>query len=254
MGGIAGGQHDIIGDVHQRVDGAHPHFPNAVLHGVGRGFDTDTGHLDADITRTAVGIINVNCKVGSDIGNDGFDGFERKFIKRGNFPGNAVMPPKVGAVGHGLIVNFKNKVFHIERFGQRRSGQRVKSRKIQNFRFRRREKIAEADFLRRANHAVGFDAAKLGVFDDHRLAFTVPAHNGAGFRHGNIHARGKIDAAADNVLHFIIADVHAANAQFVGVGVGKHFDDFTDDHIVKATGELLHPFHFHGVHCQCIGE
>ena len=116
------------------------------------------------------------------------------------------------------------------------------------------EQISQADLRRAADHAVALDAPELGLLDLHRLALTVPAAHGPGGRHGHLHARADVGAAAYDVADVAAADVGAADLQLVGVGMGAHLHDPAHQHVVEPPGQVLGPFHLHGGHGQVIGQ
>ena len=59
VGGLTGSQHDVVGHVHQRVDGTHAHLPDAALHLIGRGLHIQVlnggGHIPGAALRVLHG-------------------------------------------------------------------------------------------------------------------------------------------------------------------------------------------------------
>ena len=165
------------------------------------------------------------------------------------------MAPEVGTVRHGLVVDLQDVIVHVESICKGRACRCVKSGKIHDLRlFFCREKIPKADLLRRADHAVGFHAAELGILDDDRLALTVPFDDGAGAGYGDLHAGGKIASAADDVLDLAVSDVHLADTELIRIGVRKDFQDLSDDHLVKTACQFFHAFHLDRIHGEVIGK
>ena len=64
VGGLAGGQHHIVGDIHQRVDRAHAGFPDPHLHPVGSGLDADIFDLRAGHARAALRVLHGDVEPG----------------------------------------------------------------------------------------------------------------------------------------------------------------------------------------------
>ena len=251
---VAGGEHHVIGDIDKGVDRAHAGLPNAALHLVGGGLDRHAGHFHADVPRAAVGIVDFHLEVGLHFRLVGFNLFERQIVKRCEFARDAVVTPEVGAVRHGLVVDLEEHIVQIEGLGQRRAGRSVKRGEIENFGLLRSgEEVAQTNFVGSADHAVGGDAAQLGIFDLDRLALAVPANHGAGAGDGHAHSLLQVDAAADDLLH-VAAEIHLADAQLVGVRMGLHAVDNADDHLVEAAGEVFHILHLDGGHGEVIGE
>ena len=64
MGGLARGQHHVVGDVHQRVDGPHAYAPDAALHLIGGGLDAEPLDLSGQIARAALRILHGDAEPG----------------------------------------------------------------------------------------------------------------------------------------------------------------------------------------------
>ena len=257
VGGLARGQHHIVGDVHQRVDGPHAHAPDAALHLIGGGLDAEPLDLSGQIARAALrilhgdaearGILYVPVEVG--------ERFHGQMVQRRQLPGDAVVAPQVGAVGHGFIVDLQNDVVEIQRVRQRRTGGGVEVAEIENDGLSLRgEQVGKADLHRAADHAVARHAAELALVDLHGLALAVPAADGAGQRHGHLHAVAEVGAAADDLLDGAAADVGAADAQLVGVGMGQDLPDLAHHHVVERRAQIGGVLHLHGGHGQIIGQ
>ena len=250
------GQHHIVGDIHQGVDGPHAHPPDAALHPEGGGLHGQTLYRRADIAGAALRILHGNGEaVGPGIAGKGRQLLQGQVIQSRQLPGDAVMAPQVGPVGHGLVVDFQDDVVQVQGVGNGGARRSVEIAEVQNVGLLRGgEQISQADLRRAADHAVALDAPELGLLDLHRLALTVPAAHGPGGRHGHLHARADVGAAAYDVPDVAAADVGAADLQLVGVGMGAHLHDPAHQHVVEPPGQVLGPFHLHGGHGQVIGQ
>ena len=165
------------------------------------------------------------------------------------------MTPEIRPVCHGFVVDFQQDIIHIQRICQRGSCRYVKGGQIYDFRFPGcREQVTQPDFLRSADHAEGLHAAEFGIFDNHRLAFSVPADNGAGAGDGHTHSLFQVASAADDVFDLASADVCPADSQFVCVGMRFQFLDYADNHVVKTAGKFLRVLNLYGGHGQVIGQ
>ena len=133
MGGLAGGQHHIVGDIHQGVDGPHAHPPDAALHPEGGGLHGQTLYRRADIAGAALRVLHGNGEsVGPGIAGKGRQRLERQVIQSRQLPGDAVMAPQVGPVGHGLVVDFQDDVVQVQGVGNGGPRRGVKGAQVQN--------------------------------------------------------------------------------------------------------------------------
>ena len=165
------------------------------------------------------------------------------------------MAPEVGAVGHGLVVDLEENILEVQSVRQSGACGHFKGRQVKDLRLLgRREKITQSDLIRSADHTEGSYSAKLAVLDLHGLAFAVPAHQGAGAGDCHAHSLFEVDAAADDVLDLIDADIDLADAELVSVGVRQDFIDHTDDHVAEAVLHKLHILDLDGVHCKVISQ
>ena len=255
VGRVAGRQHHVVGDIHQSVDGAHASLPDPVLHLVGGRLHSHAGHLHADIPGAAVRIRDIHMEIRLHVCRIGLDFLKGQAVQGRDLPGDAVMAPEIRAVGHGLVVNLQQDVVHVQGVCQRGSRGNVKGRQVENLRLLRcREQIAQADFAGGADHAEGLHAPKLGVFNDHRLALSVPAHHRARTGDGHPHALPQVDTAADDVLDLAVSDVCLADSQLVRVGMGLDLLNHAHHHMIKTPGQILHILYLHGRHGQIVGQ
>ena len=256
VGGLAGGQHHIVGDIHQGVDGPHAHPPDAALHPEGGGLHGQALYRRANVAGAALRVLHGDGEaVGPGAAGEGGQGLERQVIQSRQLPGDAVMAPQVGPVGHGFVVNLQDDVVQVQGVGNRGPRWGVKGAQVQDVGLLGGgEQIPQADLHRAADHAVAFDAPELGLLDLHRLALAVPAAHGSRGGHGHLHARADVGAAANDIPDVTAADVRAADLQLVGVGMGAHLRDLPHQHMVKLPGQVRGPLHLHSGHGQVIGQ
>ena len=194
-------------------------------------------------------------KIRLHVGVEGLNFRQRKIVQGRELSRNSVMSPQIGTVRHGLVVDFKQDVVHVQRVRKRSSGRHLERGQIQNLRFLRGgEQVAQSDFIRSADHAVGGDAAKLGILDHDRLSFTMPADHRAGTGNRHAHPFRQVDSAADDCLKLSVPDIHAAHSQLVRIGMGLDFFNYAYNHVVEAAGKILHILHLHGGHGQVVRQ
>ena len=91
-----------------------------------------------------------------------------------DLPGDAVMAPQIGAVGHGLVVDLQDDVVELQRVGQGGAGGGGEGGEIQNVGLLvGGEKIRQADLHGAADHAVAGHAPELALLDLHGLALAA---------------------------------------------------------------------------------
>ena len=256
MGGLTGGQHDVVGNIYQCVDGTHTRLPDANLHPVGGGLDEYVLNLGASHAGAALRILYGDMETRSvlHITVEVGELFHGQVIQRRQLTGDAVMAPQVGAVGHGLVVDLQNDIVQLQRVGQRRTGRRVEVAQIEDVGLLLGgEQVGKADLHRAADHAVALHAAELALLDLHQLALAVPLAHGAGQRHGHLHAFGQVAAAADDILD-LAADIGLADLQLVGVGMLLDGLDPAHHHVVELLGQLDGVLHLHGGHGKIIRQ
>ena len=62
------------------------------------------------------------------------DRLQGQAVQGRQLPGDAVVAPQVGAVGHGFVVDLQNDVVQIQRVRQRRTGGGVKGAEVEDVR------------------------------------------------------------------------------------------------------------------------
>ena len=256
VGGLAGGQHHIVGDIHQRIDGPHPRTPQAALHPEGGGLDAHAGQLSPDVPGAALRVLHRHRQsAGGQITGEGAEPGQGQPVQGGDLTGQTVVAPQVGAVGHGLVVDLQNDVVKVQRIGNGGAGGYVKGTEIQNVGLLvGGEQIPQPDLGGGADHTVALDAPQLGFLNFHRLTLAVPAAQGAGAGHGHPHPGGEIGAAADDLPDVAATDIRPADPQLVGVGMGADLRHYAHQHMLEALGQVLGPLHLHGGHGQVIGQ
>ena len=256
VGGLAGGEHDVVRHVDKRVDRAHANFPDAALHPVGGGLDVQPLDLRAGHAGAALLVEYGDMEAGGvlDVAVEVLEGLERQVVQRRQLTGDAVVAPQVRAVRHGLVVDLEEDIVHSERRGERRTGRCVEVAQIEDDGFLCGEEVGKADLARGADHAVARDAAQLRLLDLDGLALTVPAAHGTGAGHGDLHSVAQVHAAADDLADVAAADVGPADLQLVGVRVLANLLHHADDHMVEAAGQILGVLHLDGGHRQVIGQ
>ena len=255
VGGLTGSQHDVVGHVHQRVDGTHAHLPDAALHLIGGGLHVQVLNGGGHVTGAALRVLHGDGQAAlAHVAPVGGDRLQGQAVQGRQLTGDAVMAPQVGAVGHGLVVDLQNNIVQLQRVGQRRTGRRVEVAQIEDVGLLLGgEQVGKADLHRAADHAVALHAAELALLDLHQLALAVPLAHGAGQRRGHLHAFGQVAAAADDILD-LAADIGLADPQLVGVGMLLDGLDPAHHHVVELLGQLDGVLHLHGGHGKIIRQ
>ena len=108
MDGLARGEKDVIGDVHDVVDGVQPHGLDAGPQPVGRRPDRDAADDQAAIARAEVLVLDLDGdevgRPGGHLGQRPGPLLERLAQQGGDLAGHAHVPQRVGAVGVRLHV------------------------------------------------------------------------------------------------------------------------------------------------------
>ena len=185
------------------------------LHPEGGGLRGQALYRRPDIPGAALRVLHGDGEaVGPGAAGEGGQGLERQVIQSRQLPGDAVMAPQVGPVGHGFVVDLQDDVVEVQGVGNGGPRRGVKGAQVQDVGLLGGgEQVPQADLHRAADHAVAFDAPELGLLDLHRLALTVPAAHGAGAGHGDLHSVAQVHAAADDLADVAAADVGPADLQ-----------------------------------------
>ncbi|KAG1245240.1 hypothetical protein G6F65_021338 [Rhizopus arrhizus] len=98
--------------------------------------------------------------------------------------------------------------------------------------------VVQAQFLGRAQHAVGLDAAQLGRLDL-QLADLRTNH-----RQRRDQARARVRRTADDLQQLALPGIDPAHLQAVGFRMADGLDDACHDHVIEAFAQRGHLFHF----------
>ena len=95
VGGLARGQHHVVGDVHQRVDGPHTHLPDAVLHPIRRRLDGHVLDLRASYAGAALRVLHGDVEAGGvlDVPVEVGEFHHGQVVQRRDLAGDAVVTP-----------------------------------------------------------------------------------------------------------------------------------------------------------------
>ena len=237
--GVAGFQHDEVGDVHHVVDGAHASAVEVLAQPHGAGADTHVLDHPGDIAGAQVGSLNVHLHIVVDIaarlGHSDFGLVEGGAAGHSGLPCNAPHAQTVGAVGqhleiHDGVVNAQDGL-HIRAEGMLLLELKDARRAHGRVQFHR-----HAQLLGGAEHAFGHLSAHLALLDLH-AAGQVRAVE----RHRGQHARAAVGRAADDVQGLLAAHIHHGAVQVVGVGVIHTGQHLANHHVVDLAAELLIP-------------
>ena len=187
--GLTRRKHNVIGNVNERVNGAHTNSPYSRLHLKGSGLNTKSLKLCTDIARATLSIVNSYVILGNIVcGYVLIELLKRKIVKSRKLARDTVVTPKIGAVSHRLVVYLKNNIVKSERICKRSSGRSGKRCEIHDLVIVfRREKICHTNLNGCTYHTKARNTAKLGVLYFNGLALTVPAHHSAGAGNDYLH-------------------------------------------------------------------
>ncbi|MCY1374092.1 hypothetical protein D9M69_614090 [compost metagenome] len=114
--------------------------------------------------------------------------------------------------------------------------------------------FAQAEFTRRAQHALALDAAQLAQLDEERLAVFTRRKLGAdeGARH--LDADTRIGRTAHDVQQGALPHVDLAHAQAIGIRVLHGFLDFADHDARERRRHRTALFDFEAAHGERFGQ
>ncbi|MNS79629.1 hypothetical protein D3C72_1132890 [compost metagenome] len=227
-------QHHVLGNVHQQRHRPHAAAAQALGHpqrGGGAGIDAldDTAH----VARRFGARRKVNGQFTAAHGRNRGRVERHHFAGAcsGHVEGDAADAEAVGAVGGQLDLDAG--VRQAEILHQGLADRRV----IRQFQ-QTGGVVVQAQFLGRAQHAVGFNAAQLGRLD---LQFTDLRTD---HRQRRDQARARIRRTTDDLQQLGLPRINLAHLQAVGFGMAFGFDDTRDDHLLQAIAKRGHLFHF----------
>ena len=232
--GLAGLEHDVIGDVDDVVDGPDAGGFETALHPVGGGADLDALEDAGAVAGAVGGVLDVDAGLGGDVAALLAEGdvgeAEGRAGEGGDFAGDADEGELVGAVGGDFEV--EDGLGLAEYGGQRGAGGEggIEDHEAGVV-------GADAELVGGAKHAAALDAADLALFD-----FESARQLGAEGREGVRPAGLDVGRAAHDDGAFGGAVVHGAQVQVVAVGVGLDVEDLGDDDARGRAADLFDAF------------
>ena len=228
-------KHHEIADIHQRADRAKP----GALEFFGQPQGRSRRRIQALDHATAIARA-----IGASLQHD----IERRFRRqlclgnlqrihlrahgRSHVESHAADRKTVGAVRRQL--QFETGIRQAEIRSQRGANGRIERQFEQTRRIR-----IHAQFLRRAQHAEGLDAAQLRGLDG-----DAARNDRADGGERRLQAGSRIRRAADDLHFFTAASGHLANLQAIRFRVARAGKNFGHDHAFEGGADLLHVFHF----------
>ena len=249
--GLAGLQHDEVGDVDDVVDGALAGGDESLLEPVGRGADFDAPDDGDDVAQAEVRVGDLDAggvdDGGAVLGVVGLRLADSLAGEGGDLAGDAEEGEVVGAVGGGGDVE-DGLAEHVGEGGADFEGV-VEDEDALVF-------VGEAEFALRADHAGGLDAADLGFLELAGCAVAVGVDQFRALQgEGDGLAGGDVGCAADDGLGGVAAVVDGGEAEAVGVGVGLQGEDATDaDAVAPAGAGAFDVLDFGTGHGEAVGE
>ena len=231
-------EHHVVGDVHEGADRTDAAAQQALLHPLGgRRLGVDAADDAAAVTRAGFRRVEHDHPRVAMAGGHRLAGrqAERAAGEGGHLAGDAAEAQAVGAVGRQL--DGEQGVVEGQVIAQIGADRRVLGQHQEAAAL-----VGDAEFLGRAQHAEGLDAAQLGRLDAE--AGQVGAHQ----RAGDLDAGGGVGGAADDLQQLALPRVDLADAQLVGVGMLLGFDDLRDDDLGEHGGHAVLLFHFQPRH------
>ncbi len=181
--------------------------------------------------------------------------FERQAVDGGQLTGDAVMAPKVRPVGDGLVIDLEDEIVMPQELCQGLAGNAIEALEVDDDRVViRGEELLQVQLAGSTDHPLAGFAAQFGGLDLHRLALAMPADEGA--RDGNrdplaIH---QVGAPTNDTGGGLGADIHFDYAQLVCVRMRQHLQHPPHQHLIQASGEVMHAFHLYGGHREVVSQ
>ena len=225
--------HDVVGDVDDVVDRAHPEGGQAVLHPLRRGADLHARDHRGDVAGAEIWVANLDRRLV-------LDGAARLLIveagladgaagERRDLAGDAQHGEAVGPVRRDLDV--EDDVAEVAREGRaegRVVGQHEDALVL----------VGQAQLALGADHAARLDAANLCRLQLRRMTAVRVDQVGADAGEGDLLPRGDVRRAADDGVRGA-AHIDGGEAQPVGVGVRVDGRHAPDDDVVPALADDL---------------
>ena len=223
-------QHDVVGHVHDVVDGAVARVLQPLAQPVRGRADPHTAHQRAGVARAEGGV--------GDLDADAVRYRAAVLVVSGRrlgylFAGDGSR--FVGDAEHGEAVAAVRGDFDLQRAGRR---EYVNEGSADRALIRQHEDalvlVAQPEFALGADHARGLDAAYDGCRQFHRLARLAAREHRAHPRERDLLPCGNVRRAADDGGR-LAARVHVGQPEPVGVGVRVHVQDTADDDVVPSA-------------------
>ncbi len=227
-------QHHVLGDIHQQRHRAHATATQALGHPQRSGRARVDALDDAtDVTRRLGACGQCNGQFARPHRRDRRGGERHHFTgaRGGHVEGDAADAEAIGTVGGQLDLDAG--VGQAEVLDQRLADRRI-GRQLEQA----RGIAVQAQFLGRAQHAVGLHAAQLGRLDRQRA--DLRAHHGQRRKQ----ARACVRRAADDLQVLALPRVDLADLQAIGFGMTFGRDNARDHDVVQARAERGDLFHF----------
>ncbi|KXA67145.1 hypothetical protein HMPREF3201_02293 [Megasphaera sp. MJR8396C] len=241
--------HGVVRRIDDVIDGANAVFTQALLHPQGRIADFDVQQETRRIAAAQFFVIDgdfdfaVDGRIAFDDGNVRIAGFFS--AEGGKFTGQADHGEAVGAVGRQFI--FIDDVADLHVFGSVDAKGRIAGQDPNAFFFFRQEQaVIETEFVSRAEHAVGQDAAQLRALD-FGASRQMSAVNGD----GNDLADADVGRSR-NDLELFIPHVDLADDEFIGVRMAVDLKDLAGHYFFDVPSPIFNLFDRNAGHRQFI--
>ena len=243
--------HGVVGSVDDVVDGTDAGLAQALLHPHRRLADLDVQEQAGGIAAAQFFVVNGYFDLAVDGRVTFFDGNIRVTgffaAEDGEFTGQADHGEAVGAVGRQFI--FIDDVADLEIVGRIDAEGRIGRQDPNAFPFFRQEQaVVEAEFVGRAEHAVGQDAAQLRALDL-SAARQMSAVDGD----GDDLADADVGRSRDD-LELFIPHVYLADDEFIRIGVLVDLKDLPGLYFLDFCPPVFHLFDRDTGNGQFIGK
>ena len=243
--GLTEVEHDEIGEIDNLIDRTLSHRQKQKTQPVWRGQGPGIFDRESEVAAAGVGIDSQRKRATraqfGEIANEGFQG---PFVDRRNFGCDAPVPPKVGAMGEGFVVDLDHPIVDLEgrcdgNSDFTRVGQDPDPLVI----------VSEFEFPFRADHAPGLDAANLRLLD-----LEVAGEHRTHRRHGDFLALCNVGCTTYDRESFALADVYLAQREFVRVRVRLSFQHESDPDVRQMGRKGFHTLDFGGRQREVVGQ
>ena len=236
MQGLSELEKDIIGDVHDIVDGPEAYGREPVLHPLGRGGGLHASDRDAGISGGSVGVEDLD--VESAVGVSLAEGVNRRSHELAGdaaqleigvqIPGDSPMGGGVHPV-RGDFIFYHGLSLQMQIFPRGRADNGVLGEHHDSV-----VAGAESELVFGAYHSERFDTAYLGLLD-----LEVAGEHGSDAREEHLLAGRHVGSAAYHRQGFAGAVIDFSDMKMVGIRMVLAFEHFRDHHSRKTSGNLL---------------